>query len=202
MSANQTDLKLVLLGSKSVGKTSLFNRYLYSEFNAKTSMTIGAYFGVKSLRVHNKPYAVSIWDTAGEERFDSLTAYYSRSARAAVVTFDLTSYDSFQSLTRWVAKVNSEADPDCVIVLVGNKADVVEANPGLRQVDAHDARRYAASINAEYFEVSAKSGTNVAKCFQHVIQAALQNGAKSERGAKAVELNNPTNPEETKKGCC
>lgn len=58
-------LKLVLLGHKNVGKTSLFNRYVYDEYG-KTSMTIGAYFGTKSLKIGDRMINVSIWDTAGE----------------------------------------------------------------------------------------------------------------------------------------
>ena len=54
------DLKLVLLGHKNVGKTSIFNRYVYDEFG-RTSMTIGAYFGMKQLTVSNKICNLAIW---------------------------------------------------------------------------------------------------------------------------------------------
>ncbi len=81
------DLKLVLLGRSAVGKTSIFNRYVYNEFT-KTSMTIGAYFGMKTLSLPNPGHStnpsepanltvnLAIWDTAGEEKFDSLTNFY------------------------------------------------------------------------------------------------------------------------------
>ncbi len=79
-------LKLVLLGHKNVGKTSVFNRYVYEEFG-KTSMTIGAYFGMKLCKVGDRSCNLAIWDTAGEEKFDSLTNFYCRQARAALVCY-------------------------------------------------------------------------------------------------------------------
>eukprot|EP00456_Euglypha_rotunda_P024900 TRINITY_DN2026_c0_g1_i20.p1 TRINITY_DN2026_c0_g1~~TRINITY_DN2026_c0_g1_i20.p1 ORF type:complete len:110 (-),score=17.83 TRINITY_DN2026_c0_g1_i20:11-340(-) len=84
------DLKLVLLGHKNVGKTSLFNRYVYDEWG-KTSMTIGAYFGMKQCKVNERSVNLAIWDTAGEEKFDSLTNFYCRNARAALICYDITS---------------------------------------------------------------------------------------------------------------
>jgi small GTP-binding protein len=63
------------------GKTSIFNRYVYDEFG-KTSMTIGAYFGMKQCKVGDKNCNLAIWDTAGEEKFDSLTNFCQRHSEA------------------------------------------------------------------------------------------------------------------------
>ena len=83
---SSVDLKLVLLGHKNVGKTSIFNRYVYDEFG-RTSMTIGAYFGMKQLTIKEKIVNLAIWDTAGEEKFDSLTSFYCRGAACALVCY-------------------------------------------------------------------------------------------------------------------
>jgi len=162
-----TDVKLVLLGHKNVGKTSIFNRYVYDEYG-KTSMTIGAYFGMKQLRVSDRMVNLAIWDTAGEEKFDALTSFYCRGAACALVCYDITAADTFQSLGRWVDKIKNEADPNCCICIIGNKVDMVESNPSSRRVEFAEARRYALSIGATVLEVSAKTGVNVNEAFSQV----------------------------------
>jgi small GTP-binding protein len=177
------DLKLVLLGHKNVGKTSLFNRYIYDEYG-KTSMTIGAYFGMKQCRVRDRSCNLAIWDTAGEEKFDSLTNFYCRNARAALVCYDITSQETFQKLQRWVDKVTSEAEENCVMIIVGNKLDIVEANPELRQVDTAAAEQYATSVGAQVVEVSAKSGKNVNDIFEKLVSRCFDQLAEGLYDAK------------------
>lgn len=124
------DFKVVLLGAKNVGKTSVFNRYVYDEFG-ETQMTIGAYFATKTVDVDAVGSAspsqvqLAVWDTAGEERFDSLTNFYCRQSRAALVVYDVTDRASFAALDRWCDKVVAEAHERCVVILVGNKVDAV-----------------------------------------------------------------------------
>ena len=199
--SSQADLKLVLLGHKNVGKTSIFNRYLYDEFG-KTSMTIGAYFGMKACRVHNKPCNLAIWDTAGEEKFDSLTSFYCRNARAALVCYDITSYESFKRLDKWISKVEVEAEPGCCIVIVGNKLDIVEQNPALRQVDFSEAKRYAASVNAEVIEVSAKTGAQVNKAFARVVELCMQNAEPTPANNPSLDLNQQKQDSKTSSNPC
>lgn len=172
------DLKLVLLGHKNVGKTSVFNRYVYDEFG-KTSMTIGAYFGMKQCKVNDRSCNLAIWDTAGEEKFDSLTNFYCRNARAALVCYDMTNYETFQGLQRWVDKVISEAEKNCAMILVGNKLDMVEENPSLRQVETAEAKRYASSIGALVVEASAKSGKNVNEMFEKLVVQCFEQQSES-----------------------
>lgn len=184
MSASNVDIKVVLLGHKSVGKTSIFNRYIYDDFG-KTSMTIGAYFAMKQCKIKEKSYSLAIWDTAGEERFDSLTSFYCRNARAAMICYDITNAASFTGIQKWIEKINSEAEPNCAIIIVGNKADIVEANPAERKVEFAAAKQLAKSINAEILETSALSGENVQKAFTQLVATCLQR-----QSAPAVPANN------------
>lgn len=74
-------------------------------------------------------------DTAGQERFDSLSSFYCRGARAAIICFDLTDRASFECLqTKWIRKVNDEAEPGCHICLVGTKLDLIQAGQATRAV--------------------------------------------------------------------
>jgi len=200
------DVKLVLLGHKNVGKTAIFNRYVYDEFG-KTSMTIGAYFGMKQMKVADRLVNLAIWDTAGEEKFDALTSFYCRDAACAVICYDITQYDTFQNLSRWVDKVNNEADRNCSIIIVGNKLDLVESNPALRRVELGEAKRYAATINANVLEVSARSGANVSDAFIGVTTTCVERALKSGRDvgpskdAKKLTRLQPPKAKE-KQGCC
>jgi len=215
--ADGVSLKLVLLGHKNVGKTSVFNRYVYEEFG-KTSMTIGAYFGMKQCKVNDRTVNLAIWDTAGEEKFDSLTNFYCRQARAALVCYDITNLPSFQGLQKWVEKLQAEAEKNCAIVLVGNKLDTVKDKPELRKVDFAIAQRYASSINAVVVEASAKTGENVNAMFNQVVLRCLEltaNSVTRETGGKVVGSGSgsgigssngngavPLNPKPPKTNCC
>lgn len=194
------DLKLVLLGHKNVGKTSVFNRYVYDEWG-NTSMTIGAYFGMKQTRVAERQVNLAIWDTAGEEKFDSLTNFYCRGAKAALICYDITEEGSFKGLARWVEKINLEAEQNCAILIVGNKYDEVEADPSRRKVDFAEAQRYAESIGATVLEASAKSAYNIDKIFSTVVQTALERQDSSQQaGGKGGVALKSSNSEES--GCC
>jgi small GTP-binding protein len=82
------EVKIVLVGQKAVGKTSVFNRFVFNDF-PETQMTVGSYFANKELRAGSSLLSLAIWDTAGEEKFDSLTSYYCKGAQAALVCYGL-----------------------------------------------------------------------------------------------------------------
>mmetsp|Transcript_5522 Transcript_5522/g.13442 ORF Transcript_5522/g.13442 Transcript_5522/m.13442 type:complete len:198 (-) Transcript_5522:242-835(-) len=196
MSNTKVDLKVILLGHKAVGKTSMFNRYVYDEFG-KTAMTIGAYFAMKQCKIGgNKVYNLAIWDTAGEEKFDSLTNFYCRNASAALVCYDITNAASFTGIQKWVDKVKQEADPNCAMLIVGNKLDLVESGEASRRVELAAVQKYASPLGAKVVEVSAKTGHNIEKIFQEVVETALKKGGASRMNAGG------SFPESRKGGCC
>jgi len=195
---------LVLLGHKNVGKTSVFNRYVYEEFG-KTSMTIGAYFGMKQCKVGDRSCNLAIWDTAGEEKFDRLTNFYCRQARAALVCYDITSLATFTALQRWVDKITAEVEKNCAIFLVGNKLDLVQAQPNLRKVDLGEAKRYAQSIGAEVVEASAKTGENINEMFNKVVLTCFErqaNAVTKAKGGKPFPEELPAAQQPQSTPCC
>merc|ERR1711879_257127 len=162
------DLKLVLLGQRQVGKTCLFNQYVYKEV-FKTTTTIGAYFAEKQMCIDNTNYKVAIWDTAGEERFSALTSFYTRQANCAVIVYDVTDKSSFRAVEKWA----NQLDTGVVILVVGNKIDLLEDTPEQaakpRDISLTNIQQYAKSVNALTMEASALSGENVDKIFESVV---------------------------------
>lgn len=164
------DLKLVLLGNPGVGKTAIVCRYLYDNFGDTTS-TIGASFALRRIEVGEAACNVGIWDTAGQERFDSLSSFYCRGARAALVVYDCTDRASFDAVgSKWLKKVEAEADRGCHICLVGTKADLLRREGASPIVSAEEVAALAAKHNADVFETSAVDGSGIAETFTCAVQ--------------------------------
>ncbi|EGS23199.1 uncharacterized protein CTHT_0008620 [Thermochaetoides thermophila DSM 1495] len=76
-----------------------------------------------------KHMKLSLWDTAGQETYKSVTRSYFRGASGALLVFDLTRRSTFEHVTDWLNDLRQIAEPDIVVVLVGNKADLANAEP-------------------------------------------------------------------------
>ena len=94
--------KLILIGSSGVGKSSILQRYIQKIYNTEYTCTIGVDFFMKTIKIRDKSIKLQLWDTAGTEKFKSITTGYYRGANAAFVVFDLTSKSSFDSCSGWI----------------------------------------------------------------------------------------------------
>ena len=92
-----TECKLVLLGDSNVGKSSLVLRFVKNQFNADQVTTVGAAFLQSPVPLDDSEDKIQfgIWDTAGSERYKALAPMYYRGAEAAIVVYDITSFESF-----------------------------------------------------------------------------------------------------------
>eukprot|EP00899_Mesostigma_viride_P017687 jgi/Mesvir1/2591/Mv13007-RA.1 len=163
------DLKVVLLGKQSVGKSCLVDRYLNSKFLDAPKNTIGAAFGAKRVNVGNRSITLGIWDTAGAERFESLSRVYYHSAGAAIVCFDVTDASSFEKLKFWVEELRDSED-SCKLYFVATKCDLLE-DAGFREaVRDEDVRAYVRQHAGKYFRTSAKTGMNIEALFMSVAE--------------------------------
>jgi Ras-related protein Rab-24 len=110
-------------------------------------------------------------DTAGQERFDSLSSFYCRGARAAIICYDLTDRSSFDCIqSKWIKKVVEEAEQGCHMCLVGTKVDLVNEQLAQRAVRKEEVDALAAKHKAHSFETSAKQGSGVGEIFQCIVE--------------------------------
>ncbi|PCH33015.1 ras-domain-containing protein [Wolfiporia cocos MD-104 SS10] len=129
-------VKVVVIGSSGVGKTSLRNQYISGRFTTGYRATIGADFITKTVPHHSSPedsVTLQIWDTAGQERFSSLSSAFFRGADAVLLLFDVNQPDTLQALTRWwsdfreKAPVPDDEVEDFCVAVVGNKVDLLDS---------------------------------------------------------------------------
>eukprot|EP01024_Parvocaulis_polyphysoides_P020658 TRINITY_DN19717_c0_g1_i2.p2 TRINITY_DN19717_c0_g1~~TRINITY_DN19717_c0_g1_i2.p2 ORF type:complete len:238 (-),score=15.39 TRINITY_DN19717_c0_g1_i2:347-988(-) len=159
--------KLVFLGDQSVGKTSIITRFMYDKFDNTYQATIGIDFLSKTMYLEDRTVRLQLWDTAGQERFRSLIPSYIRDSSVAVVVYDVTNRQSFLNTTRWIEEVRTERGSDVIIVLVGNKTDLVDK----RQVTIEEGDAKARELNVMFIETSAKAGFNIKALFRKIAAA-------------------------------
>eukprot|EP01066_Platyproteum_vivax_P005923 Platyproteum_vivax@DN17_c0_g1_i1.p1 len=165
--------KLILTGDSGVGKTQLLSRYARGEFEDESKATVGAEFTTKILELKNHMVKIQVWDTAGHERYRSITTAFYRGAKGALLCFDISDKRSFNSLEDWVVSLRDNAEPDCCIVLVGTKSDL--ASSGYRQVEEEEGHAFAQAHNlVGYMETSAKDAVGVDDSFLGVVEAMYQ----------------------------
>ena len=171
MSQRRNFLKIVILGDSGVGKTTLLQQYVHAKANANTKPTIGADFSKKEIQVDGQVVSLQIWDTAGQEKFQSLGFAFYRGADCCALTFDLTNPASFDALNKWKEGFIDNAQPDdpktFPFVLIGNKVDREEE----RRVPREKAEAWCKENNdMPYFETSAMQGTSVNEAFIEMVR--------------------------------
>lgn len=153
--------KILLIGDSGVGKSCLLLRFADDTYTESYISTIGVDFKIRTIDLDGKTIKLQIWDTAGQERFRSVTRSYYRGAAGALLVYDITSRDSYNHISSWLADARSLANPDIVIILVGNKSDL-EAE---REVTFLEASRFAQENDLMFLETSALSGVGVSEVF-------------------------------------
>jgi len=104
--------KVVLLGETGVGKTSIINRYINNVYNTDSMSTSGASFAAKTMffEEYDKNHKFEIWDTAGQEKFRSLTKMFYKDAAVAVLVYDITRKGSFEEVKNyWLPQLKEHA---------------------------------------------------------------------------------------------
>mmetsp|Transcript_14592 Transcript_14592/g.57294 ORF Transcript_14592/g.57294 Transcript_14592/m.57294 type:complete len:209 (+) Transcript_14592:154-780(+) len=206
MSGSKVDVKVVLLGMHDVGKTCLVERYLHGKFKFNVTATVGAAFGAKKVDVNGQGVTLGIWDTAGAERYESMSRIYYRSARAAIVCYDLTNKASFDKVEFWIKEL-LQNEENCDIYIVGTKLDLVQDGTKERGMPEGSVEEYARTIGGDVFETSAKTGHNINDLFYKIARDYLRKkkgpvdggSGGAAGGSSAVKLSD--RPQQNSGGC-
>ncbi|EAL88476.2 secretion related GTPase SrgD [Aspergillus fumigatus Af293] len=170
--------KLVCIGDSGTGKSSLTIRLCEGRFSSSHDVTIGVEFGSRIVPVGPKKMKLSLWDTAGQETYKSITRSYFRGASGALLVFDITRPSTFTSCTQWLQDLRQIAEDGIVVILVGNKSDLAEVKSDVnqRRVTRQEAEEWCRMNNVvRYVETSAKSGEGVERAFLEVAERIYRN---------------------------
>lgn len=159
--------RVVMIGDAAVGKTSLLNRALGRAFHPDEVATLGANWYLYTHECSGSVVELQLWDTAGEEKYRSLGPLYYRTAVAAVVVYDITRRQSFESVAGWIAAFVGIAGTGTAIVVVGNKADL----DGAREVTEREALEWCEARGYDWYEASAQTGQNVRPAFEMLAES-------------------------------
>ncbi|KAJ6248447.1 ras-related protein rab-24 [Anaeramoeba flamelloides] len=172
MSETTIDLKVLLLGNAYVGKSSLFDRFVNDSFSESQKATVGMAFGIKGIDIDEKRVFMGLWDTAGQEKFESITKMYYRNAKAAIVCYDITKQQTFDKIKFWISELKNEV-PKCKIYLTGTKSDLIKEDESNR-IPKKTIINFSKKLDIKTFETSAKKDKGVSELFKEIAQDHLQ----------------------------
>ena len=196
MKNNELTLKIIILGSTKVGKTCLINQYFNKEFNDNPISTIGIDLQSKYFKFDNDIVKINFIDTAGQERFDSISSNYLKNVNGVLLVYDITNYDTFKKIDYWNNQIKNYNKNKYSIVLIGNKIDLNNK----RVVNFNDGKNLSKRINCKFFETSARNNINVDEVFE-TISLLTYKFCKENKLLfnQSFSLNNQ---KEKKKSCC
>ncbi len=151
----------MLTGDALLGKSCLLLQFTDKRFTPVHDLTIGVEFGSRTLTIDGNQVKLQIWDTAGQEKFRSITRSYYRGAAGALLVYDITRRDTYEHLTSWLDDCRKYSNQNLTIMLVGNKSDL-EAK---REVSKEEGEAFAAKNGLFFLETSAKTAVNVEAAF-------------------------------------
>ncbi|XP_054821003.1 ras-related protein RABC2a-like [Prosopis cineraria] len=193
--------KILLIGDSGVGKSSLLLSFISSSVE-DLSPTIGVDFKIKVFTVGGKRLKLTIWDTAGQEKFRTLTSSYYRGAHGIVLVYDVTRRDTFTNLSEvWSKELELySTNQDCMKMLVGNKVD----RDSERVVSREEGLALAKELGSSFLECSAKTREKVDKCFEELALKIMEVPSLLEEGStvKRNILKQKLEPQAQQHGGC
>jgi len=163
--------KILLLGDCNVGKTCFILRYVDEVPDEPHISTIGVDFRTKLFQINTEEILkVQIWDTAGQDKFKSITKNYFRGANGIILMYDISSKNSFKNIRNWLNQIKDILGDDACVVLVGNKCDLENE----RIINIEQALILANEYKLSIFESSAKENIYVKETFEYLIKEMLR----------------------------
>jgi Ras-related protein Rab-1A len=195
--------KILLIGNSAVGKSSLLMRFADDIFHETFLPTIGVDFKIRTIEHEGSKIKLQMWDTAGQEKFKTITSAYYKGAQGILLVFDLCDKKSFGDIKTWLSEVDRFSTNESVKILVGNKSDLISD----RQVSKEEAERFAENEGMIYYEASAKNNSKVDTIFRNLSDAMKEKFSRQyiEKYKKTTTYLTPLKPEGPKgpkKSCC
>ncbi len=193
----QLEYKIIILGMSEVGKTCLLINYFDKKFKENNISTIGIDFKTKFFKFDENKVKINYVDTAGQERFHAISSNYLKNANGILLVYAVNSRASFSLLEDWMKEVKNHANQNFSIIILGNKCDVED-----REVTLEEGENFAKKINSKVYEVSAKTGYNVAEAFDEIARMTYEKDKEGKiRQRESIRFED-VGTDKKKKKCC
>ena len=197
--SNENVYKVLLLGDTTVGKTCFLMKYTDKTFQEVHMSTIGLDYRLKTMTLKSgKNVKLQIWDTAGQDRFRSITKNYYKSANGKILIYDVTSLLTYENVKTWISQIREEAPQNVVIFIAGNKIDMEEE----RKVKTEDGIKLADEYGFLFFETSAKNDININETFEDLVEEIDKVHSKLDVNNSGIIVKNKLYKGNSKNGCC
>ncbi|KAF9002029.1 ras family-domain-containing protein [Cyathus striatus] len=206
-------IKLLLIGDSGVGKSCLLLRFCDDAWTPSFITTIGIDFKIRTIELDEKRIKLQIWDTAGRERFRTITTAYYRGAMGILLVYDVTDERTFNNIRTWHANIERHASEGVNKILIGNKCDWTEK----RAVTEEQGRSLGQELGMRFMETSAKANSGVEGAFFELARdikerlidsqgdvggAGAGAGVSGESGAGSVRVGEGGTGSGSGTGCC
>ena len=196
-------LKIIILGASTVGKTSIFLRYFNNEFSHGTLTTLGVDFKTKFFKFEDKKLKINYIDTAGQEKFKSISENYLKGTDGVILVFDLTNKETLDLVNYWADCIKKNNRDNIGLILFGNKSDLEND----RDVTYEEGKNLADKLKCQYYEGSAKTGENIEFVMNEIAKIAYFEWKKTAENRMSIRLSSVASIEEEKinnkkKFCC
>ena len=188
---------IIVLGESAVGKTAFIKRFNEDKFEKSYLTTLGLDFITKEIKSkEGKIINMKIFDTAGQERFRTLTNNYYQKADGILLIYSIKDKDSFSTINNWINEIKTKAKEDVIVFLIGNKCDLDKE----REVSKKEGQTLGEKYKIPFYESSAKLDVNVKNVFEDLAQMVVEKSGNvvEEEGEELTKKKNNIK----KKKCC
>ena len=192
MSIKRTKFNVSLLGETAVGKTSMIQVKSGMPFNEDQLATVGIDNLMEKAKFDGTEYKFKIFDTAGQERYNSISGSTIKVADGFVLVFSVNLKSSLDKITLWIKSIEETVNiKEKALILVGNKKDIQD-----REVSTEEGENFAEKYNMKYFETSAKTGEGIQEAFNQIYRDIYDLNVKLE----ALKNSNSSEPNPSNSG--
>lgn len=202
--AQDEAIKIILLGNSGVGKTAIINRYCCDKFDKKSEITFSSTYLNKDVTYKNKKYFVNVWDTAGQEKYNSLNKLFVKNSKIIILVYNVTVKESFEALNYWYEFISNDLDDQITLGLAGNKVDLLEEDGYTLEVSTEEAEKRAEEWNATFSLLSAKADKKgIDDYFQTLVTKFLDTSKLPSVPRDSIRIGNDSNQKKpNNRKCC
>ena len=180
-------LKIIILGSSTVGKSSIYLRYFNNKFNVNTMVTVGVDFKTKYFKFDDeKEIKINFVDTAGQEKYRAISQNYLKGTDGVIFVFDITKKETFQLIADWMQFMKEHNKKNIGKILFGNKNDLISE----REISYDEGKNLANELKCNYYEGSAKTGENIEILMQEIARITYLEWKNNDEDRDTIRLSN------------